>query len=108
MLATGLGIKDWQKVSYRCEVDLNLDGYMGVVKSPMAAKDVFRRLFITAKVHDTSATEDQVAIMRGVVHSSCPIQRLFHSVGVDVHERWSLGDFEENSENPAGEGVLAK
>ena len=95
MVAESVGISDWKKAKWVCEFDVDLSGYMGNVKTPMKAKDVFRKVFITCQPEGTSATAEQVQNLRKLVHATCPMARLFEAAGVKWEETWWVGGREE-------------
>jgi uncharacterized OsmC-like protein len=105
MMAEGVGITDWAACQWACQMDINLAGYMGEIKTPLPAKDVFTKVFITCKPVGSKATNEQVQALKAKVHSTCPMSRLFKSAGVEFEEIWVTADGELPENSPAAEGV---
>jgi len=105
MMAEGVGISDWAACQWACQMDINLAGYMGEIKTPMPAKDVFTKVFITCKPVGSTATDEQVQALKAKVHSTCPMARLFETAGIEFEETWVTADGQLPENSPAAEGV---
>jgi uncharacterized OsmC-like protein len=89
VVAETLGIKTWLSVSWRCDIDVDLAGYLGNHAEPMDAKDIFKRVFITAQpIGNTEVTDAQLEQLRTAVEATCPVFLLFKSAGVAIHNQW--------------------
>lgn len=85
MIADGLGFKEtWSKVNWKCEFDVNLDGYAGIINDrKLPAKDVFRRVYLSG-LADTDLSEADVAKVDAGVLATCPVTGLFKAAGCEI------------------------
>ena len=76
---------DITQIDMALEVDLNLDGFMGVQDH---SKDCFRRVEMVAIVHG-ELTSEQVSQLGEKVDGRCPILSLLRSGGSVINSSWT-------------------
>lgn len=73
------------KIDITLEVDLNLDGFMGIDDN---SENCFKRAELKAVVHgDLSA--DQIAELGSRVDKRCPILSVLRNSGCEINSTWS-------------------
>ena len=75
------------KIDIALEVDLNLDGFMGVTQD---SKDCFKRTLLVAVVYG-DLSNDQVQELGKHVDNRCPILGLLRSGGSEINSTWRKG-----------------
>lgn len=76
---------DISKIEITLEIDLNLDGFMGVTDH---SKDCFKRASLSAIVHG-ELTSEQVSQLGEKVDNRCPILSLLRSSGCVIISSWT-------------------
>lgn len=78
---------DISQIDIALEVDLNLDGFMGVQDH---SKECFRRVNLVTTVQG-GLTSEQVSQLGEKVDNRCPILSLLRSSGCEISSLWSKG-----------------
>ncbi|MFT5779713.1 MAG: putative redox protein [Crocinitomicaceae bacterium] len=76
------------KIDISLEVDLNLDGFMGVDDH---SENCFKRAELVAIVHG-NVSKDQVAELGKAVDKRCPILSVLRNSGCEIKSSWSLSE----------------
>jgi uncharacterized OsmC-like protein len=76
---------DISQIDITLEVDLNLDGFMGVQDH---SKECFRRVNLLASVQG-GLSDEQATELGGKVDNRCPILSLLRSSGCEISSSWS-------------------
>ena len=99
VVAESVGLADWKKCDWRTEFDVNLAGYEGKAgdNTPLAAKEIFRKVFISAKAPAGDA--GKLEKLREAIHATCPVTRLYDACGIEWSEQITTN--EDHAENPS-------
>ena len=76
------------KIDIKLEVDLNLDGFMGIDSH---SENCFKRASLKAVVHG-EVSKDQIVELGRRVDNRCPILSVLRSSGCEIDSSWSLSE----------------
>jgi putative redox protein len=104
----GAGAQEWKKCNWRTEFDVNLAGYEGKAgdASPLPAKDIFRKVFISGNAPGFKGTAGKLEELRQAIFATCPVTRLFDACGVAWSETIAAAAASEHAENAALDAEL--